>query len=996
MNRIMLKKYTLYFLLIILISSCATTKSRNDQSKLAQFYHNLTSKFNGYFNANELLEESVYTLNNQYVDNYNELLPIYKYTEVENADAVKSDLDEAIKKVSVVVTLHEYSDFADDCYLLIGKSNFLKKDYESAQNALEFYMDEFKPNGKRYNIKPKKKKKRTSPAKRSNTSKSKKKKSSAKTSRASKQAAKERKRYNKQVKKAQKKRKKGKGKSAPIKPPADLAKKPAETKDGAPAPPSKDVSAPKSTDKKLKIEKEKKPKPEEKENGMLGHKPAYQSAILWLARTFIARENYIAADFNLVKLEKMPALQDDVVSELPIVRAQYYIERGNYEAAIERLSNGIELAKKKQDKARYTFIIGQLYQKMNQRDKAANSFAEVIKMNTNYEMEFNARLQALLNGIESGTTNYTDAESKLNRMIKDFKNEEYLDQLYYVIAKIALKQNDIVKAIDNLKLSVDSPGRNPAQKVESNYLLAELEFNRENYVEAKGAFDAALSGMEKSDERYDYTKLMSENLTDIAKYITTITEKDSLLQIAELSPEEQEAYAKKIVKLREKEADLATANQTGFNKSAAKGRSSTAMQAKGQIPSVRTASNTTASSSFFAYDTKRVKKGVKDFSRTWGDIPLGNHWRIRSKAVSVANVDGTTGGLVVEEIVSSNDIESILKSVPSTQEEKEAAHTEIRSALLALGRLYREKLEDYPSSIEVLEKLISKYPQAIEKMEAYYELYLTYTAAGNSAQAEIVKQKLISEFSTSKYAKALSDPDYAKNQITERQKLINYYDEIYEQFDAEQYQKAKEMLSAVPEKFGASNPMSSKFALLSAFNTGSLDGEKAYIDALKDLIAQYPKTDEEKKARDILLLLGQTASGKTFGAKNLNKANFIPEPDKAHFVLVYIKNQKDVALRDAKISIANYNRQYHSLDKLRITSLIFNPSTKESIILLRSFPDKTKALEYTQGLFRKQLEFLPEGADFVSYAITQNNYREIIKARSIEDYEAFYQEHYGN
>ncbi|MDX1407967.1 MAG: gliding motility protein, partial [Saprospiraceae bacterium] len=119
-----------------MIGACATQKSRQDQSELGKFYHNVTSKFNGYFNANELLEESIVQLEAQHQDNYNEILPIYAYREAQNPEQVASNLDEAIKKVSVVATLHENSDWVDDCYLLIGKAQYLKQDFESAQNSL--------------------------------------------------------------------------------------------------------------------------------------------------------------------------------------------------------------------------------------------------------------------------------------------------------------------------------------------------------------------------------------------------------------------------------------------------------------------------------------------------------------------------------------------------------------------------------------------------------------------------------------------------------------------------------------------------------------------------------------------------------------------------------------------------------------------------------------------------------------------------------------------
>lgn len=161
-----MKSTVLIILTLCLSVGCVTQKSRHDQSKLGLLYQNMTAKYNGWFNANELLEESIATLEAQHEDNYNELLPIYEYNAVENTDAVKGNLDEAIKKVSVVVTLHEYSDWADDCYLLIGKALYLKQDYEASENAFEFYMDEFLPNGKHKTIKDKKKHKSAASANR--------------------------------------------------------------------------------------------------------------------------------------------------------------------------------------------------------------------------------------------------------------------------------------------------------------------------------------------------------------------------------------------------------------------------------------------------------------------------------------------------------------------------------------------------------------------------------------------------------------------------------------------------------------------------------------------------------------------------------------------------------------------------------------------------------------------------------------------------------------
>jgi hypothetical protein len=131
--------------LCALILACSTTKSKDDVSAIGKLYHNTTAQYNGYFNADVLLQQSVLNLETQVQDNYLDVLPIYKYAEADNPLAEGPSLDNAIEKVTVVVSLHRVSDWTDDCYLLMGKAQYLKKDYESSMETLEFLADEYSP-----------------------------------------------------------------------------------------------------------------------------------------------------------------------------------------------------------------------------------------------------------------------------------------------------------------------------------------------------------------------------------------------------------------------------------------------------------------------------------------------------------------------------------------------------------------------------------------------------------------------------------------------------------------------------------------------------------------------------------------------------------------------------------------------------------------------------------------------------------------------------------
>ncbi|MBK7696438.1 MAG: hypothetical protein IPI30_19650 [Saprospiraceae bacterium] len=112
---------------------------------MGRFYHNTTAKYNGYFNANEILQNSISNLENAHKDNYSEILPVFPYNAVANADPEKGNLDKAIQKVSVDISLHRPSHWMDDCYLILAKAQYLKKDFETAENSFKFMLEEFKP-----------------------------------------------------------------------------------------------------------------------------------------------------------------------------------------------------------------------------------------------------------------------------------------------------------------------------------------------------------------------------------------------------------------------------------------------------------------------------------------------------------------------------------------------------------------------------------------------------------------------------------------------------------------------------------------------------------------------------------------------------------------------------------------------------------------------------------------------------------------------------------
>ncbi|MEP6647006.1 MAG: tetratricopeptide repeat protein [Saprospiraceae bacterium] len=975
-------KNTLLIFLTLGICSCVTQKSHQDMSKVGQIYHNITAKYNGWFNANELVENSILTLETQHEDNFNEILPIYEYAAVENADAVKADLDEAIKKVSVVVTLHEYSDWADDCYLLIGKALYLKKDYEAAEDALEFYQDEFLPNGKHTSLHSRKSKKihanhksgKNAAAKEANRHKK-------ELERIRKKAEKERKAYNKQVHNLKKK-----GKST-----ADL-QRPGTTKapDATTVIPTSDSKKYEPTAAEIRA----KAIAEGKHNGLFGHVPVYDAAILWLAKSYIERQNWTAADFQFRRLESDDALPAKVYQELPVARAYYHMMRENYPQVIPFLEQGIERASRRADKARYAYIIAQLYDRQGDVAKASEFYQKSLDFSNKYDMEFNTRLSIIRSSVHNKTMTAAEAQQSLVKMLKDAKNKTYEGRIYYYLATLAVDDNDIAAAIGHLEKSIENVQGDKFQEIESQYLLATLYLKQLQFVDAEATFKACAIVMNEHDPRYKYVKKMGDNLSEIASNLNTITLQDSLLRLSYMNDDQLKDIARNLKKAKQKEDEAAAAKSKYAVNPAGKNISGSPAAIQNGVPAIRQVSGSAVTTTFWAFDQKNLKKARRDFDRTWGDINLTDYWGVSSRASQYVNTADAAQSPNGEIGLYESEIENFFKDVPKNDTARAMSHSQIRKSMLLLGQLYRDRIQDYESSINILEKLLSRYPDAPEKLETYYQLYLSSLSAGDLVRTEKYKGLLISEYPNSRFARVLSDPNFAATQQSEHERLMKYYDDTYQLFEQKNYDDVLQHVSDVGEKFGVNNSLMAKFELLKAMSTGAKNGKDAYVEALKDIIAKYPNTDEEKKAKDMLLLLGDNNAGSVYGETGLANAQFTVEDNALHFVVVYVANQDAISIQDTKIALAKFHNQYFQLDNLKMTNLVFDPSKNQSLVLVRSFNTKEKAMKYYDTAIRNPKDFMPANAIYEVYPITQKNYREVIKARSLDAYKQFFEENY--
>ena len=94
---------TVSFTYCVLFEGCSTDKD----TLINRQYHTLTAHFNVFFNGNESFNLGVSAINDKYKENYDEILPIYRYGDDKVLAPGKTYMETAQKKATKTIQKHE-------------------------------------------------------------------------------------------------------------------------------------------------------------------------------------------------------------------------------------------------------------------------------------------------------------------------------------------------------------------------------------------------------------------------------------------------------------------------------------------------------------------------------------------------------------------------------------------------------------------------------------------------------------------------------------------------------------------------------------------------------------------------------------------------------------------------------------------------------------------------------------------------------------------------
>ena len=158
----------------------------------------------------------------------------------------------------------------------------------------------------------------------------------------------------------------------------------------------------------------------------------------WLGRIYLRTNNLIKANNMLAKASQYTDASQEARKHTGLAYAQYYIQKENFEEAVNQIKDAIKEIKKKKDRARPLFILAQCLREMGDSEAAIETFKMVVEIRTPYELEFQSKIQQAMTYERRGGNSAPIIEL-LEDMLEDSKNTAYFDQVYYALAEVALE-----------------------------------------------------------------------------------------------------------------------------------------------------------------------------------------------------------------------------------------------------------------------------------------------------------------------------------------------------------------------------------------------------------------------------------------------------------------------------------------------------------------------------------------------------------------------------
>lgn len=828
--------------------------SSESTAPLNKAYHNTTAHFNSYFIGLEQIKEVEAAIWKGMKPDYNHILKIYPPLDSTMATTYKAELEDCIKKASIVIQYHQNSKWVDDSYNLIGQARMYGYDFPNAITTFKYV------NTKGENV------------------------------------------------------------------------------------------------------------------------DAKHWAIVNLMRTFI--ENGELANAN----EASDYLESEILNKnnlkhLYLTRAYYYQVIDDKDNMVRNLVSADPLLAKS-ERARFYFIIGQVYQEIGFSSAAYEYYKKCISSNPKYELAFYAKLNIAQVTELGDSKDLKKVRKYFKKLVKDEKNIEFQDRIYYEWGKFELKQNYLDDAIEKFNLSVVNSISDQRQKGVSYLSLGEIYYDTlKDYATAEAYYDSAVSTLPKTYEFYATVKHRQEVLTNFITQINTINLQDSLLNLAGMDSATvmNMFITKATTDLEAKEQAAAFAEK----------------QQRSQVVTINRLEEPTGvgASNWYFSNTSAISAGRTSFRQVWGSRVLEDHWR-RSVKQSVATNEENTldqdesngGEEALTELSRDQTImvsaTSMYGNLPLTEDAQVKSHEALELAYYNLGKIYYFDLVERENAITAFNKLHEDYPDSEHTAESYYLLYLIYQELNNPDKTKEISDYMHTNMTNSIYTKLIDNPQYEELSSQANEVLTKEYQSIYNLYLNDELDTANRIINVLLE-LHPDVTFSANLRLLQILIIGKTNPLADYQLALQDFIEQYPDHELNAYGKELL----DASSNYLNSLVKLKAAEyFVSKTGDYFYVVLSLNNEAGEINENLLNSLISNNFEDQNL---ALGSLALNDSI--NMTLVQPFGTKEEALLFFDMTKSDQLFDELKKPNFV---ISKTNFDILYKSKEIDAYVEFFREHF--
>ena len=655
----------------------------------------------------------------------------------------------------------------------------------------------------------------------------------------------------------------------------------------------------------------------------------------------------------------------------------YYLS-GINDSAANYLIKGLDNAPDLSTKARWSYLIAQLYEKEQKANLAYIWYKKASAIVSNPVIAVYANIYMASIEANRGEKSWENLANALERMLKRDKYSAFADIVYYEMAQLALRNQAASKANQWLIASIQKNEKNNKLKQKALVQLGALNYNVDQFSVAKIAYDN-LKELLKSYPNYDQITLRKKWIDKIANLDELIANEDSLQMIYAAPKKDQiqiaKQWQKRAILIKSQQKDLLT---EPIKKTAASENVNSKNQYNNSGYTFSNAfSNPTtkkvAQTDFYFDNPQNVSMGVTNFIKKWGDRPNVDNWRrkitiqlTRTNQVN-ANIDNTPASTQLNTALVLN------KSIKSTNQEKDSTEdlaiqliqteTDLTQSKinwnnnsLSIAKIFLYELNDFEKALPRYQAVIQKNIDSNMTESALLDLASHYTHIGQYSSADSLIKLITSQFPEGIYVK--------KKQAKENLERINKnsseaYQTAYFLAQIGDWDQFSTQMDLVQTQFKGTR-FQTPYQFLKVKMYAQLGKDSIAIESLNDIIEKNKSESIKARAKNIITEINNRKATEAYLAalkiakptKVVNTQEEALEQSKAPTNI--LKNDSNLNRIGKLNNIAPVSIKKDSAQTLAVTNqIVFNKdSLEQHYIALQTFNVSAVFVKEIQNAFK--------------------------------------------